>query len=61
MLGCSLEEMADELGHLRLAQVDAALSDYQAKRAEIEVEVAVEAHEAARLEREHAQATRRVP
>ncbi len=60
-LGFSLEDIADECGHLSLAQVDAALRYDQANRTEIEVDVAAEAPEAARLEREHDQATRRVP
>ena len=60
-LGLSPEEIADEFGHLSLAQVYAALTYYHANHAEIEADVAAEEREAARLEREHYQATRRAP
>jgi hypothetical protein len=51
--------MADECGHLSLAQVYAALTYYHANREEIEADLAAEEREAARLEREHYQATHR--
>jgi uncharacterized protein (DUF433 family) len=60
-LGLSPEEIADEFGHLSLAQVYAALTYYHANHEEIEADVAAEESEAERLEREHYQATRRVP
>jgi uncharacterized protein (DUF433 family) len=60
-LGLSPEEIADEFGHLSLAQVYAALTYYHANSEEIEADLAAEEREAARLEREHYQATRRAP
>lgn len=60
-LGLSPEEIADEFGHLSLAQVYAALTYYHANREEIEADLAAEEREAARLEREHYQATHRTP
>ncbi len=60
-LGLSPEEIADECGHLSLAQVYAALTYYHAKSDEIETDVSAEEREAERLEREHAQATRKAP
>ena len=39
-LGLSPEEIADEFGHLSLAQVHAALAYYHANRAEIEAAIA---------------------
>ena len=60
-LGLHPEEIADEFGHLSLAQVYAALTYYHANSAEIEADVAAEEREATRLEREHYQATRRAP
>jgi len=60
-LGLSPEEIADEFGHLSLAQVYAALTYYHANSEEIEADIAAEEREAPRLEREHYQATRGVP
>jgi uncharacterized protein (DUF433 family) len=52
-LGLSPEEIADQYGHLSLAQVHAALAYYHANREEIEADLAAEEAEAERLEREH--------
>ena len=53
-LGLSPEEIADEIGHLTLAQVYAALAYYHANRNEIEADIADDDAEASRLEEEHA-------
>ena len=58
-LGLSPEEIADQYGHLSLAQVHAALTYYHANREEIEADLAAEEAEAERLEKEHYQKTRR--
>ena len=58
-LGLSPEEIADEFGHLSLAQVYAALAYYHANREEIEADLAGEEAEAERLEQEHDQAAHR--
>jgi len=60
-LGLSPEEIADECGHLSLAQVYAALTYYHANSDEIEADVSAEEREAERLERAHARATRKAP
>ncbi len=52
-LGLSPEEIADRIGHLSLAQVYAALAYYHANQVEIEADLAAEAVEADRLEKEH--------
>jgi uncharacterized protein (DUF433 family) len=53
-LGLSPEEIADEVGHLTLAQVHAALAYYHANREEIESAIAADEAEADRLaERQH--------
>ena len=57
-LGLSPEEIADEYGHLNLAQVHAALAYYHANREEIEADLSAEEAEAEKLEREHYQAMR---
>lgn len=49
-LGLSAEEIADEFGHLTLAQVYAALAYYHANRPEIEAALAVEEETARQLE-----------
>jgi uncharacterized protein (DUF433 family) len=49
-LSLSVEEIADEFGHLSLAQVYAALAYYHAKRAEIEAALAIEEETARQLE-----------
>lgn len=54
-LGLSPEEIADEFGHLTLAQVYAALAYYHANREEIEADLAAEEMEAERLEQQHLQ------
>lgn len=52
-LGYSSEEIIDEIHHLSLAQVYAALTYYHANKEEIESEIAAEAAEADRLETLH--------
>jgi uncharacterized protein (DUF433 family) len=54
-LGLTPEQIADELGHLSLAQVYAALAFYHANRDEIEAAIAAEEETAERLEWEHHQ------
>jgi uncharacterized protein (DUF433 family) len=56
-LGLSPEEIADEYGHLTLAQVHAALAYYHANREEIEADLAAEEEEIERLEQQYLQAT----
>ena len=53
-LGLSAEEIADEFGHLTLAQVYAALAYYHANQAEIEAALATEEETARQLEAQHA-------
>ena len=50
--GSSPEEIANEIGHLSLAQVFAALAYYHANREEIETDIAQENEIAERLENE---------
>ncbi len=50
-LGLSPEEIADEVPHLTLAQVYAALAYYHANRDEIEADLAAEEAEADAIER----------
>ncbi len=52
-LGLTAEQIADQFGHLSLAQVHAALAYYHANREEIESGMAAEEAESERLEREH--------
>ena len=52
-LGLSPEEIADEFGHLTLAQVYAALAYYHTNRDEIEADLATEEAEVERLEKHH--------
>jgi len=52
-LGLSPEQIADELGHLTLAQVHAALAYDHANREEIESAPAAERARADRLARQH--------
>ncbi|HEX6386742.1 MAG TPA: DUF433 domain-containing protein [Anaerolineae bacterium] len=47
-LGLTPEEIVDEIGHLTLAQVYAALAYYHANREKIESAIATDAEEAAR-------------
>jgi uncharacterized protein (DUF433 family) len=54
-LGLTPEQIADEFGHLSLAQVYAALAYYHANRDEIEAAIAAEEETADRLERQHCQ------
>lgn len=55
-LGLTPEEIADEFGHLTLAQVYAALTYYHANRDEIEAAIATEEEAARQLEQQHDQA-----
>lgn len=52
-LGLSPEEIIDELPHLSLAQVYAALAYYHANREAMDAEIAATESEAERLEAEH--------
>jgi uncharacterized protein (DUF433 family) len=52
-LGLSAEEIANQIPHLTLAQVYAALAYYHANRDEIEQALAVEDAEADQIERRH--------
>jgi uncharacterized protein (DUF433 family) len=52
-MGLSPEEIADQYGHLNLAQVHAALAFYHANRHEMEAELAEEEAEYDRLEASH--------
>ena len=52
-LGWSPEETAERIGHISLAQVHAALTYYHVNQQAMETEMAVEAAEEERLEREH--------
>jgi uncharacterized protein (DUF433 family) len=52
-LGLSPEEIAEEIGHLTLAQVYAALAYYHANRDEIEQDMAQEDEAAEQLEQSH--------
>jgi uncharacterized protein (DUF433 family) len=52
-LGLTAEEIADQFGHLSLAQVHAALAYYHANRAEIEADIQAEEAEADALEAAH--------
>jgi uncharacterized protein (DUF433 family) len=57
-LGHTPEEIAEEVGHLSLAQVYAALAYYHANREEIETDIAAEQAEANGLESSQDQAPR---
>jgi uncharacterized protein (DUF433 family) len=57
-LGLSPDEIAEEIGHLSLAQIHAALAYYHANREEIESAIAVDEAEAARLAHRHYETTR---
>ena len=57
-LGLSPEEIAEECGHLTLAQVHAALAYYHANREEIESAIAADEAEADRLAQQHCQTAR---
>ena len=56
-LGLSPEEIADQIEHLTLAQVYAALAYYHANREEIETDLAAEEAEVEALEKQHARKT----
>src|SRR5437879_1660522 len=49
-LGLSPEDIVDEIGHLTLAQVYAALAYYHSNSSEVEAEISDDDAEAARLE-----------
>jgi len=51
-LGLSPEEIGDEIGHLGLAQVYAALAYYHCNQSEIEADAETDDREGARLEQE---------
>jgi uncharacterized protein (DUF433 family) len=53
-LGLSAEEIADRIGHLRLAQVYAALAYYHLNQHEIEADLESEEVESEKLEQQHA-------
>ena len=59
-LGLSPEEIAEEFGHLTLAQVYAALAYYHANREEIESAIAADEAEADRLAQQYQTAEGRV-
>jgi len=52
-LGFAPEEIADEIGHLTLAQVYAALAYYHANQEEVEAALVAEDQDGAELERRH--------
>ena len=52
-MGASPEEIADQYGHLNLAQVHADLAYYHANRDQMEAELAEEEAEYDRLEQSH--------
>ena len=52
-MGLIPEEIARKIGHLRLAQVHAALAYYHANQAEIDADLEAEADAARSLERQH--------
>jgi uncharacterized protein (DUF433 family) len=52
-LGLTPEEIADEIGHLSLAQVHAALAFYHANQPEIEAIIVADMEESARIEHLH--------
>jgi len=52
-LGLTPEEIADEIPHLSIAQVYAALAYYHANREEIEADLAAEVAYTEELERQH--------
>ena len=54
-LGLTAEEIAEEFGHLTLAQVHAALAYYHANREEIDSAIASDEAEADRVEQQHRQ------
>jgi uncharacterized protein (DUF433 family) len=56
-LGLSPEEIAEEFGHLTLAQVHAALAYYHANREEIESAIAADEAKANELVQQHCQTT----
>jgi uncharacterized protein (DUF433 family) len=51
--GLTPEEITNEIPHLTLAQVHAALTYYHANREEVDTDIAAEEAEANRLEQEH--------
>jgi uncharacterized protein (DUF433 family) len=59
-LGLSAEEIADRIGHLRLAQIYGALAYYHLNRDEIEADLESEDVESQKLEQRHAQSSGKV-
>ncbi len=57
-LGLSPEEIAEEFGHLTLAQVHAALAYYHANRGEIDSAIAADEAEVDRLAKQHHQSAK---
>lgn len=57
-LGLSPEEIAEEFGHLTLAQVHAALTYYHANREELDSAIASDEDEVDRLAQRHHQSAR---
>lgn len=57
-LGLSPEEIAEEFGHLTLAQVHAALAYYHANQEELESAIAADEAKANELAQQHDQTTR---
>lgn len=60
-LGLTAEDIADEIPHLTLAQVYAALAYYHANRAAMEAEMAAEEAESDKIEQEHLRKKKIVP
>ncbi len=60
-LGLEPEEIAEELGHLTLAQVYAALAYYHVNRDEIESAIAADEAEADKLDQRHSHKVPRIP
>ena len=52
-LGLTPEQIAEEIGHLNLAQIHAALAYYYANKEEVDADMEEERTEALRLEAEH--------
>jgi uncharacterized protein (DUF433 family) len=60
-LGFSPEEIADEIGHLTLAQVYGALAYYHSNRSEIEADITDDDAEATRVEEKNTHLTQTDP
>ncbi len=55
--GFTPEQIGDQIGHITLAEVYAALTYYHANKAEVEADIAHQAEEAKRLETLHQSAS----